>query len=172
MDVDFEQLARQCAPWVHAETLSGIVAQETGFKTLLININRDKEKRKGYQLERQPRNKAEAIATAENLIRQGFNIDVGIGQINSDNLPKYGFTVARAFDACENLALAGSIFYWNYEEALKKYKGDEHSAALAALSKYNTGSFVNGFSNGYVQKVINNIAKNKNKPPRIVKLLP
>ncbi|SMB33265.1 Type IV secretion system protein virB1 (plasmid) [Sterolibacterium denitrificans] len=147
--MDFIALAQECAPWVAHETMAAIVRTESAFRPLAIGVNG------GARLARQPENKAEAVATAEWLIANGYNIDMGLGQVNSTNLRKTGLTVEDAFDACKNIAAAATILHWNYQAASRKVQG-EQAALHAALSAYNTGSFTRGFSNGYVQKVVNN----------------
>lgn len=147
--MDFVALAQECAPWVAHETMAAIVKTESAFRPLAIGVNG------GAKLSRQPETKAEAVATANWLMARGYNIDLGLGQVNSSNLAKTGLTVEDAFEPCKNLAAAASILHWNYQAASRKVPG-EQAALHAALSAYNTGSFTKGFSNGYVQKVVNN----------------
>lgn len=147
--MDFNALALECAPMVAPQTLAAIVRTESNFNPLAININ------KGYRLERQPKNKEEAVATAQWLISNRYNIDMGLGQVNSSNLYRTKLSVSDAFDPCKNLAAAATILKWNYESA-SRHAPDNQSALHAAISAYNTGSFTRGFSNGYVQKVVNN----------------
>ena len=109
----------------------------------------------GSKLARQADNVAEAVATANWLISNGYNIDLGLGQVNSSNLAKTGLTVEAAFDPCKNIAAAGKILLGNYQLAISKGLG-EQAALHAAISAYNTGSLYKGFTNGYVQKVIGN----------------
>jgi len=147
--MDFIALAQECAPWVAHETMAAIVKTESAFRPLAIGING------GETLTRQPVSKEEAVETANWLIANGYSIDMGLGQINSANLARIGLTVEDAFDPCKNLAAAATILRENYQAASRK-KQDEQAALYAALSAYNTGSFTRGFSNGYVQKVVNN----------------
>lgn len=146
--MDFNQIAQDCVPWVSPRTLAAIVRPESGFNPLAIGING------GARLARQPVSVQEAVVTAKWLIANGYNIDVGAGQVNVKNLKAYGLSIDDAFDPCKNLAVSGSILYWNYQSALKKYPNTQ-DALRAAISAYNTGSFERGFKNGYVQKVIN-----------------
>lgn len=147
--MDFAALSQECAPWVAVETMAAIVKTESAFQPLAIGING------GAKLVRSAQTKEEAVVTAKWLIAKGYNIDMGLGQVNSSNLPKVGLTVEDAFDPCKNLAAAGKILQWNYQVAKGKVQG-EQAALHAAISAYNTGSYVKGFSNGYVQKVVNN----------------
>ena len=135
-----------CAPAVAPETMHAIVRVESGASPFVIGING------GARLPRQPASKAEAMATAQDLISKGYNIDLGIAQINSRNLARYGMSVADAFDACKNVALGARILSENYAQALKTQRSQK-AALDAALSAYNTGSQVNGVSNGYVGRI-------------------
>lgn len=147
--MDFNALVTECAPWVAPQTMAAIVKTESQFKPLAINVNG------GAKLERQPTTKEEAVVTAKWLIANNYNIDMGLGQVNSLNLAKTNLNIEDAFDSCKNLAAAATILQWNYESASKRIP-DEQAALHAAISAYNTGSFTKGVSNGYVQKVINN----------------
>ena len=150
-DMDFINLAQECAPLVAPQTMAAIVKTESQFQPLAIGINNR------AQLAHQPNSKEEAITTATSLIAKGYNIDMGLGQVNSANLIKTGLSVEDAFEPCKNLAAAAKILHSNYQTASRKVQG-EQPTLYAALSAYNTGSFTKGFKNGYVQKVLNNAA--------------
>jgi len=151
---DFETVAKECAPWVNHKTLAAIVRRESSFRQFVININYDSQGKRGYVLARQPKNEEEAVVTARNLIKNGYNIDVGLTGVNSSNFGKYRLVVEDSFNVCKNLAVGGSIIYWNFIEALKLTPHDEQKALKVGLSMYNTGSKTRGFENGYVQKII------------------
>lgn len=142
-------LAQQCAPQVAPQTLAAIVRTESGFQPLAIGVNG------GRRLVRQPESVDEAVATAKWLIANGYSIDVGLGQVNSANLRKTGLSIEEAFDPCKNLAASATILHANYLEASRRTSSPQ-SALDAALSAYNTGNFVKGVSNGYVQRVHGN----------------
>ena len=147
LGVDFRELAGRCAPSVHPTTLSAIVMQESGAKPFAIGINGGTVK-----LQRQPRTRAEAIATATWLRNGGHNFDAGLGQINVKNMSWLGLEVADLFDPCKNLQAAAVVIGDCYERAARRYGGGQQ-ALRAALSCYNTGNFQRGFANGYVGKV-------------------
>jgi type IV secretion system protein VirB1 len=151
--MDFLALAQNCAPTVHPHTLAAIVKTESGFKPLAIGVNKG-----GAQLTRQPESKAEAVTAAKALIERGLNIDMGLGQINSENLPRLGYTVEDVFDACKNLSAAALILKDNFARASAR-EGNEQEALKKALSAYNTGDFARGVRNGYVHKVTSNGVK-------------
>ncbi len=147
--LDFFTLAQNCAPQVAPQTMAAIVKTESQFQPLAIGING------GARLVRQPFTKKEAVITAKSLIEQGYNIDLGLGQVNSSNLVKTRLSIEDAFDPCRNLTVSSLILQKNYERAIQK-TADSQSALFAALSAYNTGNFSKGFVNGYVQKVVAN----------------
>jgi type IV secretion system protein VirB1 len=104
------------------------------------------------QLVRQPQNLIEARATAQMLEQKGYNFSVGVAQINHANLVKYGLdSYDKAFDACGNLAVGSRIL----AECYASSGGDWGKA----FSCYYSGNFVDGFRDGYVQKIYDSIAK-------------
>ena len=132
---------------VDPSTLAAIVRTESAFNPHAIGINGR------VRLARQPQTRVEAIATAKWLIGRGYNIDMGLGQINSANLPRLRLSVEDVFDPCKNLHAAATILQASYLKAKQSRQG-EQDALHAAFSAYNTGSFSRGFRNGYVQKVL------------------
>ncbi len=145
--MDFFDISQQCAPWVSPQLLAQIVHHESKFNPYAIGINGN------ARLARQPANADEAVLTAKWLVSNGYNVDLGLGQINYANLEITGLSIEEAFDPCKNLKAAASILLWNYQSAVRKYQ-DPQTSVYAALSAYNTGSFTKGFANGYVQKVV------------------
>lgn len=159
-------LASQCAPTVAPETLYAVIATESQGNPFAIGING------GKRLERQPRNRGEAVATARMLLSQGANIDLGLGQINSANLSWLQLSVEDAFEPCANIRAAAKVLSSNYKAALAA----GHEAPLgAALSAYNTGSMTKGYRNGYVAKVFKNaptsVSADRWSPSKVGKIL-
>jgi type IV secretion system protein VirB1 len=146
----FEALAARCAPSVHLRTLSAVVMQESRGYQYAIGING------GGRLPRQPINEAEAIATARWLLRNGYNFDAGLGQINSKNFGALGLSPDTLFEPCTNLKSAATILSQCYAKSLRSYGGQ--SAIHGALSCYNTGNLRRGFANGYVRKVVGQVS--------------
>jgi type IV secretion system protein VirB1 len=163
--LDFIALAQECAPMVAPQTMVAIVRVESQFQPLAIGVNG------GARLTRQPVNKGEAIVTAKWLIAHGYNIDLGLGQINCANLSRTGLSVEDAFDACKNLAAAASILYANYNTARAQVPTDQ-GALQAAFSIYNTGSMTKGFANGYIKKVLANASALQATPVPAVQPIP
>lgn len=127
--------------------MAAIVKTESGFKPFSIGVNKSEVK-----LIRQPANKQEAVTTAKWLISNGYNIDMGMAQINSANMKWLGVSIDDLFDPCKNVAAGAKILLNNYIDAFKKI-GEPQDALRAALSSYNTGNATAGIKNGYVAKV-------------------
>ena len=150
--LDFLALAQQCAPAVHPKTMAAVAHVESGFNPFAIGVV-------GGRLERQPKNKAEAVVTAKALEVAGFNFSVGVGQVNRYNLTKYGLDYDKAFDACPNLRAASLILKNCYDRAKARSLSDQ-DALQASFSCYYSGNFSTGFKPdfkgqpSYVQKVL------------------
>lgn len=147
LPTDFSELAARCAPQIHPVTLTALVLQESQANPYAIGINGGTAR-----LERQPRNYAEAVATAGWLKANGHNFDAGLGQVNVKNLGWLGLDVADLFDPCVNLRASATVLADCYVRA-SKGQGGGQAALRSALSCYNTGNFRRGFANGYVEKV-------------------
>ena len=139
-------LAQACAPQVAPQTLAAVAYAESRFDPLAIGVNR------GPRPARRPRDPAEAARTARALIARGANLDLGLAQINSDNLGWLGLSVEDAFDPCRNLTAAGRVLQAGYRPASAN-PADRQVALRAALSRYNTGHPERGLRNGYVARV-------------------
>lgn len=143
----FMPLALACAPAVHVDTARALVDVESSFNPWAIGIV-------GAQLERQPRNRAEAVATAKALQLNGWNFSVGLGQINARNFARLGLTVDSAFDPCLNLTAMQTVLSDCFDRARAAQRGPPQAALQRALSCYYAGNFTTGFQHGYVQKVV------------------
>ncbi len=139
-------LTLACAPMVHPDTALRLVKHESGNNPFAIGINGP------YRLSPQPKSRAQAVATAQMLMNAGLSIDMGLGQINSRNLPWLGLTLETVFDPCMNLQAMQVVLLKGYEKAVKTH-GPGQKALVAALSSYNTGHPERGVLNGYVASV-------------------
>ena len=140
----FSVLALACAPLVHASTAQALVAVESSFNPHAIGVV-------GGVLERQPRNRAEALSTASYLRTHRWNYSVGLAQINVRNFDRLGLTAEAAFDPCENLRAMQVVLAECFERSAAN--APPQSALRQALSCYYSGNFVTGFRHGYVQRV-------------------
>jgi len=109
--LDFLFLEQQCAPAIAPPTVAAIVQVESGFNPYAISV--------GGKLQRQPKTRAEAVATAKALEADGWNFSVGAAQVNRHNLPKYSLSLEQAFDPCENLRVGSQILEECYGRAVQ-----------------------------------------------------
>ena len=145
LEMDLPAALAQCAADVHPDTMTRLIRVESGFNPYAIGVV-------GGRLARQPRDLAEAQATARSLAERGVNFSVGLAQINRVNFRAHGLTLANAFDVCANLRAAAAILRGCFERARGRHP--EPHTLLAALSCYYAGDFRRGFAHGYVARVI------------------
>ena len=126
-----------------------IVKTESRGNYLAIGLNRGKRLRYGA------RNLAEARSWVEYLEQHSYDFEIGLAQVNIRNVHKYGFSANDMLDPCKNLKLAADILQHSYLNA-KSVSANNREALYKALSAYNSGNYRTGFTNGYVQRVVNN----------------
>ena len=149
MIIDVMPYIHQCATKVAPSTMAAIVRTESKSNPLAIGLNR--HKKLGYQ----PSNLKQATSWVEYLDKHGYDFDVGLGQVNIRNIRKYGYKPTDMLDPCKNLQVASLILLNNYKAALAT-SNNQNDALYKAISAYNTGNYQNGFTNGYVQRVVKN----------------
>jgi type IV secretion system protein VirB1 len=137
-------LLHSCLPSIGPRTMAAIVSVESGSDTDAIHDNTTG--RAYLSLD-----DASAIAQARQLLGRGHNLDLGLAQINSDNLPSLGLSVADTFDPCTNLQGGGHILSEDYRNASAAF-GEGQYALRRAIGAYNTGSIFSGY--GYVSNVL------------------
>jgi type IV secretion system protein VirB1 len=144
----FLSLALACAPQVHADTARALVSTESAFNPWAIGVV-------AGALVRQPRHRAEALATARTLRNAGWNFSVGLGQINVGNFDRLGLTLESAFDPCANLGAMQVVLAECFDRANRSAPKASNQVVLRqALSCYYSGNFATGFRHGYVRKVV------------------
>lgn len=143
--IEFIALAEQCAPAIDKNVTLSIVKKESAFNPFAIGVNKG-----GKRLARQPTDYGTAVITAQKLINDGYNIDMGYAQINSANLKRLGLTVGQVFEPCNNLKAMQYILSECYSRAGNYQVNVKLSRAFSC---YNTGNHTKGFSNGYVNSV-------------------
>jgi type IV secretion system protein VirB1 len=141
----FLAFALACAPQVHLDTARAIASVESSFNPYAIGVV-------GGQLQRQPRTRAEALATIDALRAGGWNYSVGLGQINVANFTRLGLTPGAALDPCTSLTAMQSVLGECYARAASNHAA-QHALRLA-LSCYYSGNFTTGLRHGYVRKVV------------------
>ncbi|WP_426702137.1 transglycosylase SLT domain-containing protein [Rhodanobacter sp. Col0626] len=139
---------------VSPEVMQHIVHVESSANPYAIGVV-------GGQLERQPKNLPEALATVQMLDTKGYNFSVGLAQVNRANLGRYGLdSYQKAFSACANLSAGAHILADCYASA--------HGDWGKAFSCYYSGNFSTGFRDGYVQKVYASINREANEPRKMM----
>ena len=144
----FLAIALVCAPQVHADTARALVQVESDFNPWAIGVV-------GGALERQPRTRTEALATARALGAAGWNFSVGLGQINVGNFQHLGLTIETAFEPCANLAAMQTVLAHCFDRArvVTPRTGSDQPVLRKALSCYYSGNFSSGLQLGYVRRV-------------------
>jgi type IV secretion system protein VirB1 len=137
-------LVLACAPYVHPTTARAIVAVESSFNPYAIGVV-------DGVLQRQPRTRARAAATAGALRVAGRNFSAGLAQINVRNWERTGVTIETVFDSCSNLRAMQRILRECYARAPI---AGEQVRLRDALSCYYAGNFVGGYRDGYVDRVL------------------
>ena len=142
-------LLLSCAPHVDPGTAQALVAIESSLNPHAIGVV-------GGTLDRQPRNRREALATAHALRKSGWNFSVGLAQINVRNLQRLQLSLDFAFDPCRNLAAMQTVLIECFERsagAAPRATVSTQYALRQALSCYYSGNFTTGFEHGYVRRV-------------------
>jgi type IV secretion system protein VirB1 len=155
----FLALLLACAPQVDPTTARALVAVESAFEPNAIGVV-------AGALERQPRNAAEALATAAHLQAAGWNYSLGLAQINARNFGRLGLTARAALEPCANLAAMQVVLLECFDRAPRK-SSNAQQGVRQALSCYYSGNFTTGFSHGYVRRVARAVRASA-APPAIV----
>ena len=141
--MDLPTLIDSCSNGISAPTTQAIIAVESAGQLDAININTD-------VLVALP---SAPIERAKAAITNGYSVDMGLMQVNSQHLERFALSVEDAFDPCTNVFVGTSILGENIHAAHAQFD-DSVSVLAAALSMYNTGSFRAGMDNGYVRAVL------------------
>lgn len=141
----FDVMANRCAPGVAISTLRGVATTESGLDPWTLHDNTTKVSEK-------PASLGTAVTIAEQWIGRGDSVDLGLMQINSENLSALAMTVRGALDPCASLAGGAMVLQAAYGGG--KTSAERQAALLMALSRYNTGSPFKGILNGYARHVM------------------
>ncbi|MCK9704744.1 lytic transglycosylase domain-containing protein, partial [Pseudomonas syringae pv. syringae] len=149
----FLALAMQCAPSIHPDTLTPIVKTESSFNPYAIGVV-------GKVLPRQPQSLDEAVLVVKQLVEEGANFSIGLGQINRQH-----FDVNRpesVFEPCTNLRMSAAVLEQCYAVASAK-EPNRQAALHKAISCYYSGNPKGGFKaeaafggSSHVQRVLAN----------------
>ena len=152
-------LAIQCAPQVTPDTIYRIAVAESAQNPIAINVNKLDGKIFRFSA---PKTKEETVQVAITAMALGHSVDLGLMQINSMHLQRFGLSLHDLLNPCVNIKVGGEIIKEYYLQAVKKF-GPGQQALLAALSGYNTGSLSQGFTNGYVNRYVTSIEPRTNQ---------
>jgi type IV secretion system protein VirB1 len=152
MTIDIVYYVTNCVYAVAVSTMLAIVDTESRGNPLAIGLN------SGQRLKYMAQDIEQAALWVDYLEMHNYNFDVGLAQINIKNIHKYGYRARDMLQPCTNLKVASHILWRNYQAVLPN-SASVQDALYKALSAYNTGSYKRGFTNGYVQKVLNNARK-------------
>ena len=133
-----------CAPFVAPATLEAVITVESGGNPLAIHVNHGQNPPAAHTAD-------EASSVASRLIHEGYSVDLGLMQVNSRNLAALGYSVPDMFNGCANVRAGSAILADDYARAVLTATPGQ-PALRVALSLYNTGSPVTGFTNGYVSR--------------------
>lgn len=150
------ELIAMCAPDVAPQTVQEIIRVESSGRELAMNINKlpGQSTAPRAPIASSPQ---EAAEIALRFIQAGHSVDMGLMQVNSNNLDYLGISLEDIdvlFTPCANIQAGATILMESYERAAREF-GEGQTALQAALSAYNTGNFKSGFSNGYVARYLN-----------------
>ncbi len=137
-------LLHSCASSVAPQTMAAVVSVESGGNPLAMHDNT-------VGVSYQPPDTATAIAWTTQLINRGDSVDIGLSQINSNNLSMLGLSVRAAFDPCSNLRAGATILANDYINASAHFGAGQY-ALRRALSAYNSGSMF--AAQGYVDRIL------------------
>jgi type IV secretion system protein VirB1 len=167
---EFKALAQQCAPDVPVVTLRAIARAESSFHPYALSLNYPKRtaqeqglRGEGMFLSRQPRTLYEARAWTRYLVNRGRSVSIGLLQVNSEHAASLGLTWDQLFDPCTNVRVGARLLTAYYRQAAAVL-GDGQEALQYALSGYNSGFPIVGFTNGYVDAVIRGEFTAKSQP--------
>jgi len=157
---EFKALAQHCAADVPVITLRAIARAESAFRPYALSLNYPKRTAAeqglhggGMFLARQPRTLDEARAWTHYLVSRGKTVSIGLLQINSEHAADFGLTWDQLFDPCTNMRIGAHLLTAYYRQAAAVL-GDGQQALQFALSGYNSGFPLVGFTNGYVDSVV------------------
>ena len=145
------QLAMQCAPAVHPDTIHDITRTESGLNPYAIAEIVPVKGGRSRVISHLPSSKDEALKIVEAIKQKKHRYSVGLMQITSTNFKRYGVTATDLFNPCINLSVYEKIITDCYQRG---------GTLKRALSCYYSGNFSTGqqqepaFSKtSYVQRI-------------------
>jgi type IV secretion system protein VirB1 len=158
-EAEFVALANRCAPGAPPDTLLAIARTESDLNPNAVSINRPKAaaRRAGYAvgelvLSKQPKNRGQARSWLRWFDVHHYTVSLGLMQVNSEIAPQFHLKPEELLDPCTNLRVGTGILISVYTQAAHEI-GQGFPALDIALSRYNSGNSITGFSNGYVAAI-------------------
>ena len=144
---------QQCAPMVDQQLMMRVISVESSHNPYAIGVV-------NARLQRQPKNIAEAKATAQFLENAGYNYSVGLAQINRSNFSRFNLNFDNVFDACTNLNAGGQIL----RECINRASAQGYQADIThkALSCYYSGQLNSAVGTQYANKALAKLSINTN----------
>lgn len=162
VDPALTELLARCAPQVNPETMAAIVSAESSGHQFAIAdagpVHLPWSKRKHLVRSLYPGTLADAVRISRELIRNGHTVSLGPAQVNDRNLWRLGISIEEIFEPCKNIAAGASILTEFYLRAEAKF-GRNERALRAALSAYNSGDWLRGERDGYVDLIYRQVGK-------------
>lgn len=143
--MDLPALLAECAPEVGRTTMAVIVQVESRGHPWALNDNTSGI---AYFLH----DAHAAATTARLLLARGHRLALGLAQVSTLHLARFGLSPETAFDPCTNLHTGAAILKEFYTRAQARFGAGEE-ALRHALSAYNTGSLYAGTR--YVRRIFN-----------------
>ena len=94
---------------------------------------------------------AAAVAAATHFVRLGYKVDLGLAQVDSENLGRFGLSIQQVFNPCTNIRTGALIMAGAYLQALKAGYAPGVPALTHGFEAYNSGQTTGDYS--YAQTV-------------------
>ncbi|MHB1495403.1 MAG: lytic transglycosylase domain-containing protein [Acidithiobacillus sp.] len=136
---------QQCAAQIAPVTMAAIVQVESGGDPLAMW---DNTAHKGYH----PHTLRQALAILRRLMATGYQVDVGIAQVDTENFREYELTPTTALTACTNMHAGAEILQAAWDTARREYPGNPQRALFHAFEIYNSGAPIG--DRGYANHIL------------------
>lgn len=127
--------------------LVAIAKVESNFRPWVININHNGQSIKVIN----PKSYEEAVYYLMYLHQNGYNYDVGIGQINVVNIKRFGINPVSLLDPCTNIMVSAHILRENINkygftwDAIWRYNGRREYAFKVYKALVSMGFFASNY---------------------------
>ena len=159
-NIDVDALRSKCVPTAPLSTVRALIQVESGGNQNAMQIDFPNTLLRRWRLpagtlrlKRQPVTMREALDWLAYF--QGYNIsvDLGLMQVSTAEARRRGIQPESLLEPCTNLRVGWQILEDDYIIE-KGIRGPGQDALRHAISRYNTGDAEQGFTNGYLDRVI------------------